>query len=343
MKLLKPLLAALLLVGAAPAAPAAEGPAVAVLPGGDRPLFVGAHPRVHGLDGAFSLPLGDGTSLWLFGDTLIGPKRGTLTDFPPNTAAIAKGLGEQARFIGAPDPVLAWPDRPAKRRIWPLDLVETPAGERFAYYVGIEGTGTGPYDFKIAEVGVAKVSAPPAAPFRDAGTLFEGDPPLYGSSALVDGGFVYAYAGGTPTRLARVPVASVADRAKYAFLSEGRWVSDAAKASALPDSGAELSVRWNPYLGRFVMIYIPPLDKRIMMRLAPRPEGPWGPARIVHAPPFGQDATALLYGAKQHAELDREGGRTIVVTYNTNAQPAAALDSRSDLYWPRAIELRFTR
>lgn len=324
----------------APGARAEPAPWPRVEASGDRPLFMGAHPRIQGFDGAFSLPLGDGTSLWLFGDTLIGPKRGVLEDFLPNAAAIVKG--EEARFLGKPDPVFAWPDRPAGRRFWPLDLVEAPGGARFAFYVGIEGTGgTGPFDFAIKEIGVARVGK--AAPFRDAGTLFDGDAPLYGSSVLVEGGTAYLYAGGAPTRLARVEASALTERPAYRFFSAGKWVEDAKAASALPDSGAELSVRWNPYLERFVMLYAPPLEKRIMMRLAPKPEGPWSEAREVYAPPCAAEPVALVYGAKQHAELDAEGGRTIVLTYNTNAAPPEALDTRPELYWPRRLTLRFTR
>jgi hypothetical protein len=100
-------------------------------------------------------------------------------------------------------------------------------------------------------------------------------------------------------------------------------------------------VRPNAYLGGFVMTYVPPFGKHVAMRFAPAPEGPWGEAREVLAC-SPADPEAMFYGAKQHAQHDAEGGRRIMVTYNTNAPPKA-LDDRPDLYWPHLVRVTFTR
>ncbi|MOA70409.1 hypothetical protein D3C78_1992710 [compost metagenome] len=50
----------------------------------------------------------------------------------------------------------------------------------------------------------------------------------------------------------------------------------------------------------------------------------------------------MFYGAKQHAQLDVDGGRQIFLTYNTNA-PSDRLADRPDLYWPRLVRVTFQR
>jgi hypothetical protein len=122
----------------------------------------------------------------------------------------------------------------------------------------------------------------------------------------------------------------------------GHWVADWHLAAALPGSGPEVSVRWNAYLKAYVMIYVPPFGRTIEARFAPAPEGPWSePRKLADCQP-ASDSVAMFYGAKQHAELDVEGGRRIFVTYNTNVAPEL-ITSRSDLYWPRLVRVTFEK
>ncbi len=106
------------------------------------------------------------------------------------------------------------------------------------------------------------------------------------SSFLRRGDWVYQY--GTPNGrfgalfLARVPASRILDMNAYQYYNGGgRWSSysgDATKIATEPI--AEVSVRYNNYLGKFVM-----LSSRkgsITLRTAPSPEGPWsGPRTIV--------------------------------------------------------------
>jgi hypothetical protein len=157
------------------------------------------------------------------------------------------------------------------------------------------------------------------------------------------GDWVYLYAGGGATQLARVKPTQLDDPAAYSYWGGARgWVPDWHQAASLPGSGPEVSVRWNNYLKSYVMIYVPPFGKTIQARFAPAPEGPWSePMHLADCQPQG-DPVAMFYGAKQHAELDVEGGRRIFVTYNTNA-PSDLVAGRPDLYWPRLVRITFSR
>ena len=105
------------------------------------------------------------------------------------------------------------------------------------------------------------------------------------SSFMRRGPWVYQY--GTPNGrygalfLARVPAAQLLDMNAYQYYrGGGQWSGysgDAVKVATEPI--AEVSVRYNNYLNRFVM-----LSSRkgsITMRTAARPEGPWSGPRVI--------------------------------------------------------------
>lgn len=339
-----------------------EAPAVEALDLG--PAFRGAHRRVLGIDGAFSLPWGKGRSLWVFGDTLLGSylPDGTrkIADMPANSAAVvqnedwvtgfvrarfvpgafASGRTREARLLEhrVPTEVLKPAPRGGGTRLWPLDLARV-AGRNWLYYVAITPHGTGPFDFTVAGVGVAPQVQGALLSFAP-GTLIGGqDTPLWGSSVLVHGGYLYLYAGGAPTRVARMPLDNPEDTRALRYWNGASWVADAQQAAGLPASGPELSVRWNPYLKAFLMIYTPVFGRSIEARVAKNPEGPWGPARTWLKLGREGDVEALFYGAKQHAELDTPDGKTLVLSYNTNA-PSDRLAARPDLYWPHLVRIK---
>lgn len=313
-------------------------------------VFRGAHPRVYGLDGAFSVAIAPGRSLWSFGDTLLGSAKANgdrdIAEMPFNTAAIVDDGdllqgATKARFIGAPAPVLSGPADHSER-VWPLDMVKV-GGRLWHYQVAIRAFGTGPLDFKVTGTAVSSAPVSDKPAFTDTRPLWPGEAPSFGASVLRHGEHLYLYAGGASTHLARVAPDRIADPKAYTYFAGGSsWRQDWREAAALPGSGPEVSVRFNRYLGQFVMIYVPPFGKTVEARFAPAPEGPWSaPSTIASCQP-ANDPVAMFYGAKQHAQLDVDGGRQIFLTYNTNA-PSDRLADRPDLYWPRLVRVTFQR
>jgi hypothetical protein len=318
------------------------------------PAFRGTHPKVLGMDGAYSLPIGNRKSLWIFGDTLLGSwqpaGRRLITGFPPNTAAMVEDDNWQVGFPRAkflksatadPTPVLQAPGQSEKRRLWPMDAVNE-NGKFWMYYVEIEPFGKGPLDFKVTGTGAAEGLGKPPTRFVKKPAIWGEGAPSFGASAMIHGGFLYLYAAGDKTYLARRPVGKTEVSAYRYYGEKGQWVKDWKAAAALPGSGPEMSVRWNPYLKSFVMFFVPPFGKTVEARFAPAPWGPWSAAQHVAACQPAEVPGAMFYGAKQHVELDAEGGRKVVVTYNTNAPEAALLD-HPGVYWPRILQVTFTR
>jgi hypothetical protein len=77
-----------------------------------------------------------------------------------------------------------------------------------------------------------------------------------------------------------------------------------------------MNVSWNDYLQSYVAVYNAPFSPHVMMRTAPKPEGPW--SREVTA----FDALAALNGgssvhdAQAHPEFNGNGGQVMYVTYS---------------------------
>ncbi|MBM3269510.1 MAG: DUF4185 domain-containing protein [Candidatus Sericytochromatia bacterium] len=299
--------------------------------------------EVLGVDAAYSVPVGGGRTLWVFGDTLMGgwtpDGSRSLAAMPANSAALVRDGEWRSGFPGArwvpAAPILGASG--ATRRRWPLDVVRI--GRAFwLYYVEIEPTGgSGLLAFSVVGTGVTRLGRDWRA--TAATPLWDGQAPTYGTSAMVWKGALYVFAGGAATFLARVRPDQLGRPAGYAYWAGGDWTPEATRAAKLPESGPEMSVRWNPHLREFLMVYIPPLGREIRMRTAAVPWGPWSEAQTVAPCQPAGDPGMSCYGAKQHVELDRDHGREIVLTYNTNTEPAK-LAGRPDLYWPRLVRVR---
>ena len=91
-----------------------------------------------------------------------------------------------------------------------------------------------------------------------------------------------------------VSVVRVASTAGYDGLGQPLWSSNEGAAVTVAGGPVgELSVRFNPYLGRYLMTYLDQRKSGIVLREAPRPWGPWSaPVVIASDPPFFR-----LYGS----------------------------------------------
>jgi len=150
--------------------------------------------------------------------------------------------------------------------------------------------------------------------------LFQGDEPLLGAGAIVDGGFLYLYAV-SPWRLssraviARAPLAQALERDAWRFCDEARnWTPDW-KAAAYVMNGATdpFSVHWNAHLGKYLAVHGIPLGSGVAIQTADRLEGPWSSHRKIYGGLSSEKGTN--HGSLAHVEFAREGGRIQYVSY----------------------------
>lgn len=96
--------------------------------------------------------------------------------------------------------------------------------------------------------------------------------------------YVYGIPGGRygDLSLAKVPAAQLTDPAAYRYWNGTTWV--AGEANAVPvvkGPVGELSVRWNAFYQRWIMMYLVDDTGEIVLRTATTPTGPWTPAQVV--------------------------------------------------------------
>lgn len=113
-----------------------------------------------------------------------------------------------------------------------------------------------------------------------------GDQNFQMGAYLRSGGYVYSYGtgagrGGMPF-LSRVSESSVADVSAYEYYTPFGWLKNVPflAVQVVWAPGSEMSVAWNDYLKKFVMLYTNTLND-VVMRTADKPEGPWSSATTI--------------------------------------------------------------
>ena len=102
----------------------------------------------------------------------------------------------------------------------------------------------------------------------------------------------------------------------------------------------EYSVTYLPALNQFAAVYSQDgLSKRIMLRLSPNPQGPWGePIPIFECPEAEWDESIFCYAAKAHSALSGRPDQ-LIVTYVANSVEFDRIVNDTRLYRPRFLKL----
>ncbi len=343
-----------LLIGLAFALACSPAPAPALELVGVRELGPTAEaPNIRGRDGGYG-GLAFGRSVWLFGDTTLlepdtrgsGWRNGTWSwtgdldasdGLAPFMAPLDAWQGpaelfpytaeEQAynELHATWNPDCAAPCG-ARVMLWPAALVDDPERARTLVFYGKWSGEPGEWNFWALGSSVAiwtDFDSPPERLVVDASAaeptlLWQSDEPLFGAAALLDGGWLYAFAceGGfdKPCLLARVEPERVLERSAWRYYDGHGYASELADAEPVFEGHTILSVHHNAHLDRFLAVYSEPLGTGVMLRTAESLEGPWSRAtKAFDAEPSHDDAAP--YSALAHPELAREGGRFEYVTY----------------------------
>jgi Domain of unknown function (DUF4185)/LGFP repeat len=110
----------------------------------------------------------------------------------------------------------------------------------------------------------------------------------FGQVTLVNqGGYVYVY--GIPggryggMKLARVPQGSVLNKTAYQYWNGSTWVTnnEYAATTIIPGPVGEMSVQYNSYYKKWLMMYLVDPTGEIVLRTADSVTGPWTDAQVV--------------------------------------------------------------
>jgi len=295
-----------------------------------------------GGDAAYSIVLRPGRTLWLFGDSLIGTVKGNTrsnSTMVHNAIAIEEskskapgkltffygtkinksGKLNSAGFFPCPDPGDYY---------WPGDgFIANGKLYLFMHVVRTDRKLAAPFQFELRSDHLLTVSNPQdspdhwrcqIAPYNSSAKRF-----LYGSACIKDNKYAYIFCtnGGVsftffkhPVCLGRIALnqAENLPANKLEWWSD-HWRPDIAFLDTLFEDGAsEMSVTKIEGLSGYFAFYIPADKQALMMRHAPKVEGPWSRRQLVFCFPKG-DRQIFYYSAKAHPQYLKSKGEIVTL------------------------------
>ena len=339
-----------------------------------------AQPNWLGADSAYSIDLDATHVLWLFADTFIDPAADGSRENGPSffiRNSIALQTGEDAesshdlsrsqlKFFWGPKradvPSSFFQDVDgSKEWLWPLHGTRLRDGQLllFRMHVVKQSGGLG---FAVDSWDAVAIDEPLASPDtwrpRVLTPKLNTFGKLVGSSVLVHGEHVYAYAVNNQERdhsiyLVRWPLSRLAGLRAHALDDPEWWtqtgfvkqsaIRDDSELKALwSDGQVELSVHFDATTQRFIEIqmqglFVGDANTQIGMRTAEHPEGPWSALTPFFRPseaalPNAADLAA--YAAKAHPE---QRGADLVLSYVVNDLKRFPPGDR--VYYPQIVRL----
>jgi hypothetical protein len=143
--------------------------------------------------------------------------------------------------------------------------------------------------------------------------------------------------------LARAKIESPSRFDEWQFYAgREKWSSAMADLVPIAEHAAnELSIERLPGRGQSVWIMVhsePALGRRIWVRTATRPEGPWtDPKAVYSVPDVDRSPAYFAYAAKGHLELSRRD--ELLITYVVDARDLGTMAKDAGIYRPRFIRV----
>jgi hypothetical protein len=113
----------------------------------------------------------------------------------------------------------------------------------------------------------------------------------------------------------RAPIAVADSRSNYEFWNGSTWVKDInATASIL--NVIPGSVSFSPHFKVLMNVYSEIGSNTAYVRFANNPEGPWSAKQVLYNTPPLPEANKYNYIINEHAELAKNNGKTIFISYS---------------------------
>ncbi len=307
---------------------------------------------VTGGDGMYSIPLPDGRSVFLMGDSYTSPvengARSTSSHMFRNTYQIYDNGKVTAITSGDNHSAAVPEDYPNEEKwYWPghgFVVGDTLYVFQFLMYQGADGM----WGFRFERTHLLEYSLPSLTLLRDTPIPYSGPSSvIYGAAALNDGDYLYIYAQiekesddmFNPVSVVSCARATAEDiRTKWEYYDGTGWSGnpdDAAVLSGLSD--VPVSSQFNVFrlrdkyvlLTRHKVLW----EGRIFTYTSDTPYGPWENKKQIFLIPDLGNADWFSYNAMAHPQFE-ENGR-ILVSYNVNTDVFAQQFSDVESYRPR--------
>jgi hypothetical protein len=317
-------------------------------------------PRWLGSDDAYSVDLGDGRVLWLFGDSFIATSRmnhriqsemirnsvAIQSGYDPSTAAMEfywrTQDGEPRSFFPEEDDIWFWPGHG-------IVLGDNLLIFLMAIRSSSEGLGFESAGWRAVSV-VNFEQAPSEWHLRWLETPENPFGLVVSGSVVKLGEYICAFCVQEPDHtihLVRWPVAQAMNK----DLSQPQWWAGEEVGWVIQqdllqgpqplfsEGQNEFTVHYEPLLNQFLEIQTVGFGKADLgYRLADAPTGKWSSIERFYRPEEYQISKVMIYAAKAHPHLT---GADLVLTYATNSLSFARLVASDNLYYPRFLRASF--
>ena len=315
-------------------------------------------PRWLGGDAAFSVDLGAGRVLWLFGDSFVARKAPASREasiIVRNSVAIQTGYDRAHATMKfywrvTRDQLADFAPPEGKMWLWPAHGIRL--GNRLLLFY----SRVAPEDkkdslgFKLVGWTAFLIDNPDQEP--SAWTLRKLDVPesygkiIIGASAMQIEDFLYLFGVSEPEHdvyLVRWPISRAA---KGQLLSPEWWCgSDGWKSNiserrpVMRNGSSEFSIQRDPGGNGFIEVNTQGFGAAdIVMRRAQILQGPWSTPQKLYRPPESDGPNPFVYAGKSHPELT---GSDLIVTYVANGSDQTLANDMS-IYYPRFVRLSLT-
>lgn len=330
-------------------------------------LFQRGEQGFSGADGDSSLLLDPHRSLWLFGDTLVGPRNhGALLGMPRNAVGILALKRKPQRFTfywREKDGELSdfFPSSRPGEWLWPGSACAV--NERLYFFLhGFRTDNTKRIEaFRFRYAGFRVLCAEnlqespdrwilrPVAMPRLAVSVFWGIACFSAPDGYV---YLWGWARGNRRRgtvVARYPADQLGPGGvtSWEYYCEGKpqpaWRREGRHLKPLfPDSSPEMSLSYLSRQKVFVAVYSRPRTSRVGLRVARQLMGPWSPYQVIYDPPERRwHKRYFCYAPKAHPELSPKGDE-LPITYITNAYEVKHVFNDHRIYYPKFISVPLT-
>ena len=320
-----------------------------------------------GGDAAYSVYLGKGRTLWLFGDTFVNrtskqPHSRKNTVKIPNSIAISDHSAvlekPQMHFFwrskdGIPQPVFSY-HQPAHTVLWPksgfvvnhtlyvvLTAIKFPAGGYF-------------YEQASLLASIKNYLQPPAQWRIHYQSLATGSLAYPGVATVIKKPYIiwFTVLSSRQTKLRPIILTRLAikdlshPQHNIAYLSQNNhWVYDQQWRHAkiiMPNAATEMSVHFNGISHQWQAIYSAD-SKTIQMSQAKHLTGPWQKPQVLYHfpeiinPILNAKHTVFCYAAKAHLHMNGIQPNQLAITYVCNSNSLTQLMNNLSLYKPRWV------
>jgi hypothetical protein len=293
-----------------------------------------------GGDATYSIPLPDGKTLWIFGDTFLGvvnPDRSR----PPvglarNTFVVQDGE-TLTTFVQPDESAFINPENPSWW-YWPTDgTVHNDTLQVMLSAFRSTNTG-GPFSFAYTRIDLAQFTLPDLQ-LISIEPRFEEPNTAYGSCVVEDENYIYIYGArfestGKFGHLARSPGGDL--RNEWEYYNGSEWTTDPNESVGVVNNVSEQFAVFKSN-GRYYLVTSNfQLGPEIYLFDSPAPEGPWQQRGTIYCTPETV-GNRWTYNAFVHPQFTENG--EILISYNVNSFEFFELYDNADYYRPYFIRV----